>query len=531
MCAYALEQYGDEALSRGVVIGYDHRYNSETFAKLTAAPFLKKGFKVYLYRTKVHTPLVPFGITELNAVCGVMITASHNPKDDNGYKVYWSNGCQIIEPVDAGIANQIRLNEEPWAWDLDICNTSDLCVDPYDEMVEKYFNRISKLFPKADSEKAQPKYLYTPLHGVGGKYAKKAFADCGLNPFEVVEAQYEHDPDFPTVKFPNPEEKGALDLAMEEGSKIGAQIILANDPDADRFSAAERLPNGEWVQFNGNQLGTMIGFKTFEKYQGGNQKVGMLASAVSSGMLQAIGKVEGYDFEVTLTGFKWMGNQALKWEQRDSTMKAIFAYEEAIGFMCEDIVRDKDGISAMITFVNLANQLYQNGTTVYEYLMGLYHKYGCFVNENSYYICRDPELINTIFDKMRYSESGELNYPEELYGFKVTNIRDLTIGHDSSQPDNKPLLPVSASSQMITFELSGALEQGQPESNITLTLRTSGTEPKIKYYSELAAPTDPSLDISQVEQRFKQLQVKTTEVIQGITKALLKPEVYGLASA
>lgn len=172
LCMYVLEQI-HSAQEMGIVIGFDHRYNSERFAKLTAAVFLQKGVKVYLYRQLVHTPMVPFGIHNLKAACGVMITASHNPKQDNGFKVYWENACQIVEPHDAGIAHHITLNQEPWTWDVAFCDKSDLCSDPHSAMWEKYFTSIGSL--SQGPLQAPPKFVYTPMHGVGGPAASNAF--------------------------------------------------------------------------------------------------------------------------------------------------------------------------------------------------------------------------------------------------------------------------------------------------------------------------------------------------------------------
>lgn len=179
LCSYVMEQI-PSAKDMGIVVGFDHRYNSERFAKLTAAAFLHKGFKVYLYRQLVHTPLVPFGIQNLKAACGVMITASHNPKQDNGFKVYWANGCQIVEPHDEGIAQKIAENQEPWTWDVALCDSSPECSDPHTEMWEAYFSQAKKLSSyQANLGKEifsqHPKFVYTPLHGVGGPAAQQAF--------------------------------------------------------------------------------------------------------------------------------------------------------------------------------------------------------------------------------------------------------------------------------------------------------------------------------------------------------------------
>ncbi|ORX85444.1 hypothetical protein K493DRAFT_319967 [Basidiobolus meristosporus CBS 931.73] len=517
LCKYVLKTVPNAA-ERGVVIGHDHRYNSDMFAKLTAGVFLSQGVKVYFYRKLVHTPLVPFGVKTLNASCGIMITASHNPKDDNGYKVYWENACQIIPPHDKGIAQTIEENLELWGWNSELVDQSDLCIDPTEEMTSKYLDALEKLSQnKSKNGESKVKFVYSAMHGVGGEISCKAFERFGFKPFEVVKEQFVPNPDFPTVKFPNPEENGALDLAVKTASECGATLVLANDPDADRLACSQRLADGSWYTFTGNELGTILASKVLADRKASgkfNNKCAMLASAVSSKMLQAMGDAEGFYFEETLTGFKWLGNRAISLEPEG--YDTMFAFEEAIGFMVEDVVRDKDGVSALVVFAELAAQLASEGKTVYDHLQELYKKYGFFVSNNSYYICRSKPTIDAIFNKIRFGGNPvaanndygyELAYPTHFNGVKVTYIRDLTIGYDTSRDDKKPVLPVSASSHMITFKL---------ENSLVITLRTSGTEPKIKWYSEMTGP-----DRDQVRKELDAL-------VKVITDDLLEPSVNNL---
>ncbi|KAI8378453.1 hypothetical protein BD560DRAFT_390473 [Blakeslea trispora] len=522
--AVYIEQHVKNAKSRGVVVGHDHRHHSHDFARLTAAAFLQRGFKVWFYRDLVHTPLVPYTIKKLNAAGGIMITASHNPKDDNGYKVYWENACQIIPPHDDGIAQSILEHLEPWSWDYDLVNTkTELVNDPTDlGVIDSYFEEVEQLCQnRSDNESSPVKFAYTAMHGVGTPFAKRAFACFGLPPFELVKEQIMPDPDFPTVAFPNPEEgKGSLSLAMQTADRTGAQIILANDPDADRLAIAERKPNtGEWHIFTGNQIGSILGAASFEKAKakGYNpSELAMVASTVSSKFLARMAEVEGFQFEDALTGFKWIGNTAMRLEQEGK--RVIFAFEEAIGFTVGDIVKDKDGVSALAFFSEWAVQLYKQGMTAYEYLESLYKKYGYFVSENSYFICHDKQKIAAIFDRIRFGQSKQkddqskfgytLNYPTTVGGHKVVGIRDLTIGYDNSKPNNEPTMPVSASSEMITFYL---------ENNTVFTIRTSGTEPKIKYYSELRGDSE------------EQAKLDLHKVVEAIGEELMEYTKNGLA--
>jgi phosphomannomutase len=514
LCEYVL-RHVENAAERGVVIGHDHRHHSESFARLTAAAFLHRGVRVYYYHKLVHTPLVPFGIKHLNAACGVMITASHNPKDDNGYKVYWSNSCQIIPPHDSGIAQSILENLEPWLWDKQLVDSHPLCTDPVEEIEAAYFDELRALAGDLEANAATTiKFAYTAMHGVGEPFARRAFQLFNLPDYALVSAQAQPDPDFPTVKFPNPEEKGALDLARQVAEDMGADIVLANDPDADRFTAIEKQPDGQWRTFSGNELGTLFAYALYhDLLRRGvpKEKIAMTCSAVSSKMLERIAAVEGFHFEERLTGFKWLGNGAL--EMRAQGYTVPLAYEEAIGYMIGDIVPDKDGISALAYFCQMAVELYAKGTTIGAHLDQLYATYGHFRSNNSYVKCYSADTIRKLFDRIRFGEVPQpstdsiyayaLAYPKEIGGFAVTYVRDLTIGYDSSQPDGRPTLPTDASAQMVTFRL---------ENGCCITLRTSGTEPKIKWYIEHHGP-EPEL----VEQEL-------AKIVYAAVEDLLEPE-------
>ncbi|CDS12562.1 hypothetical protein LRAMOSA04756 [Lichtheimia ramosa] len=484
LAKYVLNNVQD-AKSRGVVVGHDHRHHSENFARLTAAAFISLGFRVWYYHDYVHTPMVPYTVKKKNAAAGVMITASHNPKQDNGYKVYWENACQIIPPHDKGIADSIQENLEPWVWDYKLVDTSDLCQEPVG-VIDSYFEEVAALSQyRSDNEATSLKFVYTAMHGIGAPFAKRAFECFHLPEFVPVQEQIQPDPEFPTVAFPNPEEgKGSLSLAIRTADRANADLILANDPDADRLAIAEKV-NGEWTLLTGNQIGAILGAANYEKARAAGipaDKIAMVASTVSSKFLARMAEVEGFRFEEALTGFKWIGNKAMELEREGYTV--VFAFEEAIGFTVGDIVKDKDGVSALGVFSEWAVQLKKRGMTPYQYLESLYAKYGYFVSDNSYFICGDKALIGQIFKRIRHfanSDSTDFSYPSTVAGHKVVGIRDLTVGYDSTTPDNKPTLPVSSSSEMITFKL---------ENNTVFTIRTSGTEPKIKYYSELRGTSE-----------------------------------------
>ncbi|XP_008197604.2 phosphopentomutase [Tribolium castaneum] len=482
-----LEHCDKDLLHRnGIVIGYDGRHNSRRWAELTAAIFLHAGHPVRLFSKIVPTPFVPFAVSKYKSAIGVMVTASHNPKEDNGYKVYGPNGSQIISPVDKDIQRNILESLVPLdtSWDTTVLK-SGLLTDPLSETLRDYLNVINDTILPQHRElnkKAEVLFTYTAMHGVGYNYIRQVFDLIGVTMVPVEEQKDPH-PDFPTVKFPNPEEgKSSLDLSFRTANENGSRVIIANDPDADRMAAAEKnAKTDEWKVFTGNELGALLGwwclfcFKT--KYPREDlQNTYMLSSTVSSMILRSMSRKEGFNFIETLTGFKWMGNKS--YELLKQGKKVIFAFEEAIGFCCGTAVLDKDGVSAAFQLATLTSYLAMQNKSLTDKLEEIYAEYGYHVSLNSYFICHDGEKIKRIFDRMR-NLNGKA-YPSAILNnkYKITTIRDLTTGYDNGQPDNKAILPVSTSSQMITFNFSNGL---------VCTLRTSGTEPKVKYYTEMCA--------------------------------------------
>lgn len=486
-----------------VVVGHDHRHHSRRFAELTIAVFLLKGFTVhYIGPDECATPMVPFAVDRLGAVGGVMVTASHNPKDDNGYKVYWANGCQIIPPHDSNIQAKILQNLEPVAglnhggrWDTArIFEThADRLVYSYDKIVAEYCTHL------LDVLKPEPisdfKIVYTAMHGVGHKFVSELVQHFvpAMENFVSVKEQCTPDPDFPTVSFPNPEEKNALDMSISTADTLGSgyNLIVANDPDADRFTAAFRQKNNGWKQLSGNEIGILFAdyviHSQFLDKSLGVGNVYMLNSTVSSQMIGSIASKLGFHFEDTLTGFKWIGNKAIDLEREGHVVP--FAYEEAIGFMFPT-VHDKDGISALVVFLQLYNRLLKQGLDPSQKLEQLYSLYGNFKQCNGYYITSDlatlPSIFNNIIRTKNVPQGGA--YPVKIGTYTVTYWRDLTVGYDSSTADHKPQLYIDPTSQMITCTVvpDGAADH---EEFVRFTARGSGTEPKLKVYIEARSST------------------------------------------
>jgi phosphomannomutase len=361
------------------------------------------------------------------------------------------------------------------------------------------------------------KIVYTPVHGVGLKFAELLFKAYGFKMFLSVPEQSKPDPDFPTVKYPNPEEgPEVLDLSIKLANANNCTLIFATDPDADRLAICERI-GSEWKMLNGNQIGSILGAHLYETYKSldskEKSKAAMLITTVSSKFLHKLAKKNNFLVEETLTGFKWLGNRALELMSKDPKYDVLFAYEEAIGFMVAgDIVPDKDGISALLVAYSLATKLYSEGRTLHDYLEQLYREYGYCCSLNSYFRITNPKLTPGIFDRIRTFTGEEQGYPNSIENYRIDRVRDLSTGYDSSTPDNSTKLPSSKSSQVITFWCTSIED---PDKEFTITFRTSGTEPKLKYYSEICGNYDKRNDLQQALKQF----------VETFTFKLLEPEL------
>ena len=531
LAEYALKTSSD-AREMGVVIGRDARHNSEKFAKLAAAAFLAKGFKVYYLRL-VHTPLVPFAVARHKAAVGVMITASHNPAADNGYKVYMSNGCQIIPPHDQRIAEQIDGNLEPITWDVEqVSDDNPRVLDGLKDVGGEYLRAVAGVWmTRYDSRFKDVKFTYTPMHGVGLPYFRALLQHLEVvtgrkvvNDMHVVKSQARPDPEFPTVQFPNPEEKDALDEAIKTADTFGDSIILANDPDADRFAVAVKA-GGEWKQLTGNQLGVLLASFVWSSHaqslhvqgkEGGDPAV-MLVSAVSSRMIFHVAKGLGErddgagpwcEVEETLTGFKWLGNRAKELSERPKKTEVLFAYEEAIGYMLPKVVFDKDGIAAAALFLAACRYWqWTEGISPWQKLQELYESFGYFEEANTYLITPSPQVTAKVFEEIRSMR------PLTVGTRNIVRWRDLTKGTDTATADGVPVLPVDETAQMITCELEGKAE-------VVFTVRGSGTEPKIKLYIE-----------AKHERSSEEAKEAADSVLQDLLMEWFKPEENGLRLA
>uniref|UniRef100_A0A1I7SHH1 Phosphoglucomutase n=1 Tax=Bursaphelenchus xylophilus TaxID=6326 RepID=A0A1I7SHH1_BURXY len=424
--AQYIKLHGKNKPNFSVVIGYDGRFRSADFAKDAASVFLRNGIKVHLFTKVVPTPVTSFATPFLNCDAGLMITASHNPKPDNGYKAYWANGAQIVSPIDTDICKIAFDGQPPNPDYFDWSITSQ--VENADWVLEEYIKSEGKLAKYPQNNGQTPlKFTYSAFHGVGYESAMKMFKAFGFPDSAIfsVKEQQEPDPTFRTVPNPNPEEGlRVLKLCLEEADRNGSQVLLVNDPDADRIQVAEKQEDGSWRAFTGNEMGVILTEWTWRHWSAENptanfSDVYVLNSAVSSQFAKTMASKEGFKQDVALTGFKWIGNLADKKRKEGKTV--ILGWEESIGYM-PGCTLDKDGVSVAAIFAEIANDLWtKRKTRLSDELFELFKKYGYHVTRNSYWIVPEKSVTAKIFETVSY------NPPATINGVKVVDVRDLTV--------------------------------------------------------------------------------------------------------
>lgn len=383
-------------------------------------------------------------------------------------------------------------------WVVTTNGQSKLLFPVLDQVLASYLQAVHQYTRSFLRDPAFPlAFVYTPMHGVGLVPMEATLKALGSHDhMVVVREQAQPDPDFPTVVYPNPEEAGALNLAKATADQQNVRMILANDPDADRFAVAEKLDDGSWHQFTGDQVGILLADSLVKGIKPGKaSKEWMLTTAVSSQMLSVLAEAQGLAVEETLTGFKWLGNRALELEGKGD--KVHFAYEEALGYMFPDIVHDKDGIVAAVVFLRACKDW--PSCSPWAKLQELHRAYGYFHTINTYWRSPNMTATSAVFDQVRRIGSP---YPKLVGGRTVVRWRDLTVGYDSQTDDHIPDLPVSKSSQMITCWLS---KVNGTDEGIRFTVRASGTEPKIKIYLECHSndPISAETGAAQMLERIK----------------------------
>ena len=458
------------AAERGVVVGGDARRMSHELSEDVAAILAGAGLRVVLFRDPVPTPLVGFTVKRLHAAAGVVITASHNPPEYNGYKVYWENAAQIVPPVDARIASAIerapsaRVVVRP---SLQALRAKGLVTDAPADTETAYLDAVSSLAVHPDQGDRDLHIVYTPLHGVGDALVRRALAAARFTHVESVPEQQKPDGAFPTVAFPNPEEPGTMDLALALAKATSADLVLANDPDVDRLAVAFR-EDGAYRQLTGNEIGVLLGHYLLTEKPATRPRA-VLASIVSSPLLGRIAADLGVRYEETLTGFKWIARRAISLEREG--FEFVFGYEEALGYCVGGGVYDKDGISAAVLAAEVAAVLRERGETPGSALDAIARRWGVFTSAQVSLTRKGTAGVAAIQAMMATLRSAP---PRDLAGDPVVAVVDYEQG-----------LRGLPRSDVIALELA---------SGSRVIARPSGTEPKAKFYfdiREAAAPSEP----------------------------------------
>ena len=471
-----------------VVIGYDCRNNSRAFAEIAADVFTANGIKVYLFDDLRPTPEISYAIRKLGCQSGVILTASHNPKEYNGYKAYWDDGAQMIAPHDKNTIAEVNK----------IRAVSEIKFDGNPLLIEMIGNETDKAFidelltislsPDSIASHHALKIVYTPIHGTGVKIIPAALRRYGFTNIINVPEQDVVSGDFPTVKSPNPEEPAAMTMAVEKAKETGAELVLASDPDGDRFGVAVKNDAGEWVLLNGNQTAILFIYYLITRWKELNKLTGneyIIKTIVTTETISAIAEKNEVICYDVYTGFKWIADVIRK---KEGKMKYIGGGEESYGFLCEDFVRDKDAVSACCIMAEIAAWAKDQRLTVFSLLNRIYVEYGYSKEVGISVVKKGKSGADEIELMMRNFRQNPLT---EIAGSKVTVTCDYASlkGYSFIENEDFPLNMPTTSNVL----------QYYTEDNSKISIRPSGTEPKIKFYIEVHEPVKSIDDIPAAE--------------------------------
>ena len=460
---YIIKEAGEVGKKKGVAIAYDSRLDSVENAINTAMTLAGNGIKVYLFDGVRSTPELSFAVRELKAQAGIMITASHNPKEYNGYKVYWEDGAQIVDPQATGIVSSvgavnifsdIKLMDEKEAID------KGLLVYVGKKLDDRYIEEVKKnaINPNVEN-KDKIKFVYSPLHGVAARPVERVLKEMGYTNVYPVLEQEKPDGNFPTCDYANPEDTNVFKLSTELADKVGAKICIANDPDGDRVGLAVLDNDGKWFFPNGNQIGILFAEYILNYKKDIPENGTMITTVVSTPLLDTIVKKNGKKALRVLTGFKYIGEKIRQFENKELDGTFLFGFEEAIGYLVGTHVRDKDAVVASMIIAEMATTFENNGSSIYNEIIKIYEKYGWRLETTVPITKKGKDGLEEIQNIMK---SMRAKTHTEIAGIKVKEYRDYQKGVDN--------LPKADVIQMVL------------EDETYLTVRPSGTEPKIKFY-------------------------------------------------
>ena len=460
---YIIKETGEVGKKKGVAIAYDSRLDSVENAINTAMTLAGNGIKVYLFDGVRSTPELSFAVRELKAQAGIMITASHNPKEYNGYKVYWEDGAQIVDPQATGIVssvaavdifNGIKLMDEKEAID------KGLLVYVGKKLDDRFIEEVKKnaINPNVKN-KDKIKFVYSPLHGVAARPVERVLKEMGYTNVYPVKEQEKPDGNFPTCNYANPEDTTVFKLSTELADKVGAKICIANDPDGDRMGLAVLDNDGKWFFPNGNQIGILFAEYILNHKKDIPENGTMITTIVSTPLLDTIVKKNGKKALRVLTGFKYIGEKIRQFENKELDGTFLFGFEEAIGYLIGTHVRDKDAVVASMIIAEMATTFENNGSSIYNEIMKIYEKYGWRLEITVPVTKKGKDGLEEI---QKIMKSMRAKNHTEIAGIKVKEYRDYQKGIEG--------LPKADVIQMVL------------EDETYLTVRPSGTEPKIKFY-------------------------------------------------
>ncbi|TCC91605.1 phospho-sugar mutase [Pedobacter frigiditerrae] len=498
---YLNKKYQGEKIS--VAIAHDSRNNSDFFAKITADVFSANGIKVYFFSALRPTPELSFAIRELGCKSGVMLTASHNPKEYNGYKAYGNDGGQFTSPDDKMVMDEVAAIKSIDEVKFDRVESN---IELIAEAIDKsYLDKITALSvsPDAIARERDLKIVYSPIHGTGITLVPKALAQFGFTNVNIVEEQSKPDGNFPTVVYPNPEEKDALSLAIKKAEELDADLVLATDPDADRVGIAVKNNDGEFILLNGNQTGSLLINYLLTAWEEKGKLTGneyVVSTIVTTSLIKAICDAKSVEYFNTLTGFKWIG-QVMTQQQGKKTF--IAGGEESYGYLIGDLVRDKDAVISCAFIAEMTAFYKDKGSSLYQAMIDMYVTYGMY-KEDLVSITKKgktgAEEIKAMMETFRN------NPPAKLGGSEVVTLKDYEL--------NKETDIKAGSSKELGFPKSDVLQFITADGSI-ISARPSGTEPKIKFYCSVNTSLESAEDFKATEEKLAEKIKTIMEDLQG----------------